>query len=167
VCSAIAAKKYPGLGKWVIDQRYAKKLRDEGKKKSDMTDEREAALNAIGFTWKTNKKNPPIVAWRTRYESLLEYMKEHGDCNVPLNYPADPALGRWVVMQRTQKRYMDEGNKSYMTPERVKLLEDIGFNWQQRAAVWEVRLSELQEYKAEHGDCNVPITWAQNPALGE
>jgi hypothetical protein len=52
-----------------------------------------------------------------------------------------------------------------MTPERVTLLEDIGFIWDSHASTWEERLNELKEYAAVYGDCNVPSSYARNPKL--
>jgi hypothetical protein len=33
-------------------------------------------------------------------------------------------------------------------------------------AAWEAQLARLAAYKAEHGDCNVPQRWAEDPQLG-
>lgn len=41
-----------------------------------------------------NKENKRKV-WNERFEELLEYKKQHGDCNVPGRYKANPTLGRW------------------------------------------------------------------------
>ena len=49
---------------------------------------------------------------------------------------------------------------------RVAKLEALGFAWELPAAGWEVQLTKLQVYKREHGDCNVPRDWAEDPALG-
>ena len=32
---------------------------------------------------------------------------------------------------------------------------------------WEAQLARLAAYKAEHGDCNVPKDWAEDPKLGK
>jgi hypothetical protein len=33
-------------------------------------------------------------------------------------------------------------------------------------AIWETHLVKLKEYKCRHGDCTVPIRWAEDPRLG-
>jgi hypothetical protein len=33
-------------------------------------------------------------------------------------------------------------------------------------AGWEEKLAQLVSYKAEHGDCKVPKSWAEDPPLG-
>eukprot|EP01051_Picozoa_sp_SAG22_P000934 SAG22_NODE_31_length_27697_cov_7.384376_5_plen_114_part_00 len=32
---------------------------------------------------------------------------------------------------------------------------------------WQVQLEQLQVYRANHGDCDVPHRWEENPALGK
>ena len=34
-------------------------------------------------------------------------------------------------------------------------------------AAWEEKLVRLEAYKAVHGDCNVPLRWAEDPRLGK
>ena len=40
--------------------------------------ERIEQLESIGFAW-----DPREQAWDTRFKELVEYKKEHGNCNVP------------------------------------------------------------------------------------
>ena len=39
--------------------------------------------------------------------------------------------------------------------------------WTRRGddAGWEAQLSKLKKYKRKHGDCNVPLRWAEDPKL--
>ena len=37
-------------------------------------------------------------------DELKKYKKEHGDCNVPLDYGPNPTLGIWVDSQRKVSR---------------------------------------------------------------
>jgi hypothetical protein len=48
----------------------------------------------------------------------------------------------------------------------LEKLESLEFEWDQIAAVWERMLCELVRFKEEHGHCNVPRGWSENPALG-
>ena len=63
---------------------------------------------------------------------------------------------------------MLRGKPSPMTEERVRALEAEGFNWAFRAnrLTWEDRFRELQEFKAHHGNCLVPVKYDKNPTLG-
>ena len=57
---------------------------------------------------------------------------------------------------------------------RAARLEALGFAWARpkgAAALpnevdWEAQLARLAAYKVEHGDCNVPRGWAEDPVLG-
>jgi hypothetical protein len=61
-----------------------------------------------------------------------------------------------------------------MTAARAARLEALGFAWAPgprghalpNEAAWEAKLARLAAYKAEHGDCNVPWGWAEDPRLG-
>lgn len=44
-------------------------------------------------------------------------------------YTRDPELANWVRNQRLEHANMAKGKKSRMTPERFKLLDDLGFRW--------------------------------------
>lgn len=54
-----------------------------------------------------------------------------------------------------------------MPESRVKLLQRLNFNWGKTIVGWEERLRQLQEYKREHGDCDVPARYTPNPQLGK
>jgi hypothetical protein len=61
-----------------------------------------------------------------------------------------PRLGTWVGTQR--KEY-----KKSLTEERIKKLNDVGFIWDRREDVFNLRFTELIEYKEKHGNCAVPV----------
>eukprot|EP00550_Attheya_septentrionalis_P003048 CAMPEP_0198281476 /NCGR_PEP_ID=MMETSP1449-20131203/1402_1 /TAXON_ID=420275 /ORGANISM="Attheya septentrionalis, Strain CCMP2084" /LENGTH=180 /DNA_ID=CAMNT_0043977255 /DNA_START=114 /DNA_END=652 /DNA_ORIENTATION=- len=66
--------------------------------------------------------------WNMRYRELKEYQAEHGDCLVPQKYHPNPALGMWVSNQRREySGWKSKKGKSSVTPERIKLLEQLGF----------------------------------------
>ena len=66
----------PELGIWVNKQRMEKKAYDEGKRNS-MTAEKIEALNDLGFTWAKRKGQ---AAWNEKFQELVLYKDEHGDC---------------------------------------------------------------------------------------
>ena len=104
--------------------------------------------------------------WWARFGELEEYRKEHGDCNVPYKYKANPQLGRWVSKQRQMYQ------QKKLSSERVEALESIGFEWTRPLGKlddkqWWKRLGELKEYKQIHSDCNVPISYEVNPQLSK
>ena len=114
------------LGKWVSKQRseYKKFQKDE---KSHITEERIAALDALGFEWSPGTM---LVDWSVRYQQLIEYKNEHHNTNVPKSYTPAPALGQWVQTQRVYYKKWKQGKKTHLTDERRQKLDDIGFQWQ-------------------------------------
>ncbi|KAL7505829.1 hypothetical protein ACHAXN_003267 [Cyclotella atomus] len=99
---------------------------------------------------------------------LAEYRKRHGDCDVPLKYPANPCLGTFVNRQRTEYRKMLAKKPSSMTNEKIEELNKLGFTWDVREShtSWEERFEELKAYKRENGHANVPKVYSKNPSLG-
>lgn len=91
--------------------------------------------------------------WNARFRELENYKAEHGNCSVPQKLGT---LGGWVNSQRTAR------NSGTLPEERVRKLDEIGFNWgtargrRGTPQSWDERLGELMEYKAEHGNCNIP-----------
>ena len=113
--------KNKALGAWVANQRTQYRLRSEGKH-SFLTEERIKLLSEAGFVW-----SPQGNSWNDRYNQLVEYKNEHGNCLVPARYPKNQALGTWVVNQRTRLRR--EGKQTPLTEERIKKLDEVGFVW--------------------------------------
>lgn len=111
------------LSNWVSQQRHRKK---SGK----LTAERKKMLDEIGLTWTVLDFDgvKPTDLWNVRYNQLLEFKQKHGHCKVPYNFPDNPQLGGWVGKQREQRK-LDK-----LTPERERLLDEIGFLWSARSA---------------------------------
>jgi hypothetical protein len=107
------------LGKWVRRQRakyHSRKL----------SDDRIKHLNAIGFfgTGTSPLSNMNNKKWKKMFDALKEYKVIHGDCNVPrvwIKYKSN--LGQWTKTQRS--KYKD----GKLSADRIKHLEDIGFEW--------------------------------------
>ena len=97
------------------------------------------------------KRNLYDEQWNARFKELLDYRSQHGDCNVPQKHGT---LGTWVTSQRSA--YRDEK----LAQDRIDRLNSIGFKWTLKEGgpkvPWETRFNELVQYKAKHGDCNIP-----------
>jgi hypothetical protein len=126
------------LGRWVSGQRSAKR-------KGSLSEERIHKLNEVGFDWDWNFV---IARWETLFGELLAYKAEHGDTNVPVNWKT--GLGQWVSHQRSDK------NDGSLLEDRIRRLDEIGFEWDSYGTHWDNWFRELLTYKAEHGDTNVP-----------
>jgi hypothetical protein len=67
-----------------------------------------------------------------------------------------------------------------MTAARAAKLDALGFAWELSAAAlskqhsearrddagWDVQLAKLEAYKRKRGDCNVPVSWAEDKPFG-
>jgi hypothetical protein len=114
------------LARWTKRQRYQYKLKSEGKP-STMTDDRIAALNALGFVW-----NSHGAVWEERLNEIKEYKRQNGHCNVPSQYDENQKLATWVKCQRRQYKLFVASKRSNMTVERVNRLQGMGFVWEIR-----------------------------------
>ncbi len=103
--------------------------------------------------------------WMERYRELVEYKRVHGHCLVPNIFKENPSLAEWVKRQRYQYKLRRLGEHSSMSDDRIQTLEALGFVWNSHDLLWEERLEDLKEYKATHGDCNVPSKYPTNPPL--
>lgn len=89
--------------------------------------------------------------WSSKYALLRRYIAEHGP-NVPSKdcIVCGVNISIWVGDQRTAYR------KGYLSKERQKLLEDIGFSLNTYNDAWDEMFNLLLEYKDEHGNMNIP-----------
>ncbi|XGZ09555.1 Helicase associated domain protein [Peribacillus sp. RS7] len=122
------------LAYWVSVQRKHFK---SGKLEPDKI----SKLNELGFSW-----HPKMDSWDEKYQMLMEYKNQNGDCLVNKHHPE---LGAWAIKQRTLYK------NGRMKDEKVNKLNELGFVWDVVEHVWNERYQELVEYKKEHGDCKV------------
>ena len=83
--------------------------------------------------------------WMERYGELLNYKEKHGHTLVPLTFGK---LGSWVGRNRTAK--------DQLTPEKIELLNNIGFIWNVPSYIFRENMTLLKQFKEEHGHINVP-----------
>jgi hypothetical protein len=138
-----------------------------------LTDDRIRRMDELGFVWSLRDD------WDKHFEELKEYKANHGNCNVPARYEANRRLGVWVSTQRQQYKTMHQLSSdpakarpsATLTPERIDLLNQIGFTWTLRSRdsfgeSWVQRLEELRAFKAKNGHTLVPARYADSPELG-
>jgi hypothetical protein len=113
------------LAQWVKRQRYQYKLKQMNRH-STVTDARQALLEQLGFVWDSHK-----AAWEERFQSLCDFKRQHGHCNVSSNF-TDQTLAIWIKCQRRQFKFYIRGERSTITKERVQHLEVLGFDWNPR-----------------------------------
>ena len=97
--------------------------------------------------------------WSHRYKELLAFHREFGHSAVPHTFPRNPQLARWVKRQRRQYKLRRDGRPSTMTVERLQLLDTVGFVWDSHDVNWREKLMALDNFRREHGHCNVPSNY--------
>jgi hypothetical protein len=147
-CRVLRSDKNKKLVVWVLIQR---RVYSEGRLPLD----RIQKLEALGFEW-----NPKENDWLEMFEKLQSYNEKFGNCRVPkrdINYKK---LGAWVGIQRG---FYAKGS---LSEDRIRKLEDLGFEWDPIKEDWNLKYSELEAYKAKIGDCRVPAVYKPNIKLG-
>lgn len=122
--------KNKSLGKWVNHQRVFYNKWTQGEK-TQMTENKIAMLNRIGFRWGKTRAEPQ-VPWNTRFEELKEHLENFGSCDdlVQSDYNKYSGLGKWISWQRRLFYLMKTGKAlRKLSKEQIKLLNGIGFNW--------------------------------------
>jgi hypothetical protein len=117
------------LSHWIKRQRYQYRMKETGKH-STMTDERQAALETVGFVWDSH-----AAGWEEKWEELRDFKETHGHCNVPKTFRPNQRLAVWVKSQRRQfKVFWQEGKTTTanITKERIEKLLHLGFDFNPR-----------------------------------
>lgn len=115
--------KMKGLGGWVNRQRTARA-------KGTLVQERIDKLDSIDFSW--NIKND---AWDIRFDQLIKYKEEHGNCDVPHSYE-NTELSKWVQKQRYLSTLNSRGTKTNLTDARAAKMTKLGFEWRPSNSSW-------------------------------
>ena len=110
------------LGRWVGNQRVFYKYYLNGDTRH-IKPHRIAALNEIGFVWDIKERK-----WMDKYNSLAQYKRLHGHCRISGRENKD--LSEWARRQRYQYSRMRKNESSTLTEERVRMLEEIGFEFE-------------------------------------
>ena len=154
-----------------------------------------ARLEELNFVWYPKKNNefrkleierkrPAVEAlWERYFEELLVFKKNVGHCCVPKVYKPNQPMSSWVCRTRQNYRHHKQGERTILTEERIKRLQDIGFVLENTRsdeaflaaerermkpktdAAWDKRFKQLLGYKKKHGYCDVPKIYRPNRAL--
>jgi hypothetical protein len=96
-------------------------------------------------------------AWNELFSQYRVYRRAQGD----VAPPEDTKLGRWVERQRREYR------AGRLSQERIGKLAAEGLSLESvQDVAWEKRFEELQAFRDHHGHADVPVTYADNVALG-
>jgi hypothetical protein len=137
-----------------------------GNRNDESTDEYSQKPSSSEIPSKALGRQSKVSLWEVRLSELAEYRSIHGHCNVPYNCNKKSKLATWVANQRSQYKLHQEGKASQITTFRIQELESVGFEWKLcLTAAWELRLSELADYRRTQGHCNVPCKYSKNTKL--
>jgi hypothetical protein len=92
-----------------------------------LTLEQRNKLDEIDFDDSLGNLND--VKWEQQFVCLLEFKRKHGHSSVPTTGHNAKKLGGWVNWQRLSYR------RGFLKPERLKMLNSIGFVWMPRDKV--------------------------------
>jgi len=172
--------EYASLGKWCENMRTSYKRRQEGKSTKGclkITEEQIRAVEELGFQF-GGASGRVTKTFDERLEELIEYKRIHGNVDVPVEYKANPPLGKWCTNMRQAYKRRQDGTPSYkvmlVTDERIKKLLDVGFDFiganrgkNGSNMSFDMRLAQLKQFKAKHGHTSVPQKYAEDPSLGK
>jgi hypothetical protein len=98
------------------------------KHENRITADRIAALDSIGFDWKSGfvstSKKP--MSFTDRIKQLRAYKAQHGHLDVTT--VEDKSLYTWCAKLRTARRHPEKCNRN-LTADRIAALDSIGFDW--------------------------------------
>lgn len=131
------------LGTWVGVQRWRSEALSEDRRKR---------LNDLGFEW-----DPKTAEWNRMFNQLVNYKTKHGNCLIPRG-GKHSKLSLWVLHVRH--------SKTHLLPTQIEKLNELEFDWNPYATVWEQKFKALAEYKKIYGNCLVPQQYKNDPKLG-
>merc|ERR1712232_363070 len=159
----VPLEENPVLARWIQQQIKCYSKFKKGKK-TNMTEEHAKELKSLGIEFE--KQDSWTKKLKQVYELQLTYGQNFDMVNLPTLDDKTKQLRNWICDQRAQYKLYQEGKKSTLTPERIKALNDVQFDWGERSTPWSSRFEELRQYKLLHGDCLVPQLYEENPQLG-
>ena len=127
------------------------------------------ALEPSIYVLAQERNQATAKTWLKHYAMLQAFKAEFGHCNVPVGtHHINPETNvvdddknkfrRWIMMMRTDHRFLREGKPTSLTSEKIQLLTKIGFNWQllERKYTWQEQFERLVKWKEEYNTVNVP-----------
>ncbi len=118
------------LGDWVslLRKNYQLLQQGESPDRAKLTEKRIWMLNQINFNW-----DPKGEEFNSNFTKLLKYKQIYKHVHIDTNIVEDDefrCLPQWVKSIRSAYLSYSKGvSQKYLTPERIIMLEEIGFQW--------------------------------------
>lgn len=151
--------------------------------------DREIGRSGVLYSTKSVSQQHYEEKWWKRLEEFKNYIHSNNVTDLT-TIPSASTWGMWLNAQRTEywkrppsrqsdpektaphqhdaEKYLSSSSSSRLTNDMIQALESLHMDWNhRRQQIWDLRLRQLIEYKQEHGDTCVPITYAANPALAQ
>ncbi len=129
------------LHHWIT---YLRTIYKENKLNS-LTEDNIKELNDLGFNWDYRQN-----LWEKNFQLLVEFKNKNGHCKVPETPKSH--LSQWIQYLRSLKK---ENSLYLLGDEKIKILNEIGFDWDPLETLWESKYQLLVEFKKIQGHCNV------------
>ena len=145
------------LGNWIFTQRKIYR----GEQFGSLDETRIKKLEDIGMYWGSIRD----LSWKRYYAAAERYYNEHGNLETKVHDVTDDGvdIGAWICRLRT---YRKSGiQQSYLTKERIALLDRIGMIWDVPDYLWEENFSECMEYYRSHGNLKIPCSYCSPKGL--
>jgi hypothetical protein len=156
------------LGQWCSKLRLSyKKIQNNQKPRTKLSDEQIQRLNDAGFKWCLQKEGS---AFDKRFIDLMAFKAKYGHCDVPRT-GEDASLGKWCSKLRLSYKKIQNNQKPpiKLSEGQIQRLNDAGFKWCLRKAAgsaFDKRFIDLMAFKAKYGHCNVS-TLGKDASLGK
>jgi len=135
----------------------------------NISEDRIKSLDEIGFEWNIVNRSGPkgeTKSFVERVEQLKAYKEKFGNLRVAPK--VDKSLSNFCKSIRAARR--NPSSSRLVTDVRIKLLDDIGFQWEVSTVTsFEERIAQLEEFKEKHGNLKVTnkldkqlSTWCSN-----
>jgi hypothetical protein len=152
------------LGQWcnIVRGSY-KKMQNNQKPRTKLSDEQIQRLNDAGFKWSLKVG----LNFDERFNDLMSFKAKCGHCDVPCTGD-NASLGHWCSEKRASYKKIQNNQKPNikLSDGQIQRLNGAGFKWSLRK-VWsgDERFNDLMAFKAKYGHCDVPCT-GENASLG-
>ncbi|KAL3914191.1 MAG: hypothetical protein SGILL_006198 [Bacillariaceae sp.] len=102
------------------------------------------------------------IKWRERYDELKAFVEVHGHANVSKKEEQYRNLWHWCQTQRTGYANLIKGQETNLSPDRIKLLNEIDFQWVRNKTPGMSSISVIATYLIDYHVTNrlIPLLFA-------